>query len=188
MEDALKGIANRRHLEHVLGDELRLHPSSGQPLAVALLDVDQFRSINDRFTHQVGDRVLKTVAGIMSSQLGERDLPARWAGDEFVIEFGNATASSAAHMRKNVRIAATSFNCESIAANLRPPRRRTRSHPTRHQMLRKRPHLRRLPPLARADQMHGDLRRRPVGQQHLQVAARHLVLEQPGRREADAHA
>lgn len=119
MEDALKGTTNRRHLEHVLGDELRLHPSSGQPLAVALLDIDQFKSINDRFTHQVGDRVLKTVAGIMSSQLGERDLPARWAGDEFVIVFGNATVGSATQVCERVQFAITSFDWESIAAGLR---------------------------------------------------------------------
>ncbi|RDI17692.1 diguanylate cyclase (GGDEF)-like protein [Pseudacidovorax intermedius] len=119
LEDALTGIANRRHLEQVLDEELRLHASAGQPLAVALLDIDQFKSINDRFTHEVGDRVLKTVAGIMSSQLRKRDLPARWAGDEFVIVFANATAGSAAQVCERVRSAITSFDWESIAAGLR---------------------------------------------------------------------
>ncbi|WP_017757570.1 GGDEF domain-containing protein [Pseudacidovorax intermedius] len=65
------------------------------------------------------DRVLKTVAGIMSSQLRERDLPARWAGDEFVIVFANATAGSAAQLCERVRSAITSFDWESIAAGLR---------------------------------------------------------------------
>ncbi|WP_058641018.1 GGDEF domain-containing protein [Pseudacidovorax intermedius] len=118
LEDALTGIANRRHLEQVMGDELRLHAATGRPLAVALLDIDQFKAINDRFTHQVGDRVLKTVASIMSSQLRERDLPARWAGDEFVIVFCNATADIATPVCERVQSAIASFDWGSIAAGL----------------------------------------------------------------------
>lgn len=84
-----------------------------------MLDVDRFKSINDRFTHQVGDRVLKTVAGLMSAQLRDRDLAARWAGDEFVLLFGNATAPTAKRLCERVQSAIASFDWESIAAGLR---------------------------------------------------------------------
>ena len=119
LEDALTGIANRRHFEQSLADRLQALVSSGRPLAVALVDVDQFKSVNDRFTHQVGDRVLKTVAAILASQLRDSDLPARWAGDEFVILFDNTTPEVASQVCERVQTAISSFDWESIAAGLR---------------------------------------------------------------------
>lgn len=119
LEDALTGIANRRHFEQTLADRLRALATTGRPLAVALVDVDQFKSVNDRFTHQVGDRVLKTVAAIMSSQLRENDLPARWAGDEFVILFDNTTPDVALQVCERVKSAIAGFDWQSIAASLR---------------------------------------------------------------------
>jgi diguanylate cyclase (GGDEF)-like protein len=119
LEDALTGIANRRHFEQSLAEKLRALATTGRPLAVALVDVDQFKAVNDRFTHQVGDRVLKTVAGIMASQLRENDVPARWAGDEFVILFDNTTTEVARQVCERVQSAISSFGWESIAAGLR---------------------------------------------------------------------
>jgi len=119
LEDALTGIANRRHFEQCLAEKLHALATTGRPLAVALVDVDQFKAVNDRFTHQVGDRVLKTVAGIMASQLRENDVPARWAGDEFVILFDNTTTEVARQVCERVRSAIASFGWESIAAGLR---------------------------------------------------------------------
>ncbi len=81
LEDALTGMANRRHFEQALAERLQVCVAADRPLTVAMVDVDKFKSVNDRFTHSVGDRVLKTVAALMSSEVRENDLPARWAGD-----------------------------------------------------------------------------------------------------------
>jgi len=119
LEDALTGIANRRHFEQSLGERIAGAVERDRPCAVAMVDVDKFKSVNDRFTHSVGDRVLKTVAAIVSSEVRHNDLPARWAGDEFVILFDDATEAEAALVCARIRDAVAMFDWESIAPGLR---------------------------------------------------------------------
>ncbi|WP_187395172.1 tetratricopeptide repeat-containing diguanylate cyclase [Pigmentiphaga aceris] len=118
LEDALTGIANRRSFERALEQRLQVQTSTGRPLTVALVDVDRFKSVNDRFTHQIGDRVLKTVAALMASSVREQDLSARWAGDEFVILFDNTTTSVAIQVCEHVQLAVAGFDWEAIAPGL----------------------------------------------------------------------
>ena len=58
-----------------------------RPLTVAMIDIDDFKSVNDGHSHQVGDRVLKTIAHLLVTTVRERDIAARLAGDEFVVLF-----------------------------------------------------------------------------------------------------
>ena len=118
LEDALTGIANRRHFEQSLAERLANTVEPHRPCTVAMVDVDKFKSVNDRYTHSVGDRVLKTVAAIVSSEVRQHDLPARWAGDEFVILFDDATEGEAAQICARIRDAVTAFDWESIAPGL----------------------------------------------------------------------
>lgn len=83
LEDSLTGLPNRRQLEDELAGLLH-HPSTS-PVWVALLDVDHFKNINDMHSHVVGDGVLRGLASILRAQLRVQDLPARLAGDEFVV-------------------------------------------------------------------------------------------------------
>jgi GGDEF domain-containing protein len=76
LEDALTGIANRRHFEQELHRKLPATLGAGHSLSVAMVDVNKFKSVNDRFTHMVGDRVLKTIAAIMVSEVRGQDLTA----------------------------------------------------------------------------------------------------------------
>lgn len=64
--DPLTGLGNRRYVREALGARLGAARDNGQPLAVAMVDVDRFKSINDRFTHRVGDLVLQDLAGILA--------------------------------------------------------------------------------------------------------------------------
>jgi diguanylate cyclase (GGDEF)-like protein len=77
-EDALTGLPNRREVDRLLAQ---------QPLAVsiALIDVDHFKQVNDRFSHAVGDAVLRQLASIMRTSCRPRDLAARLGGEEFVV-------------------------------------------------------------------------------------------------------
>lgn len=118
LEDALTGIANRRHFEQVLAERLRNAAASGKPISLALIDVDQFKSVNDKFTHQVGDRVLKTVAGILSNQVREHDLAARLSGDEFVVMFARADSPDAEQVCERIRAAVSGFDWSGIAPGL----------------------------------------------------------------------
>lgn len=118
LEDALTGAPNRRRFTMDMARVLREAGERGTPTTVAMIDVDKFKAINDRFTHEVGDRVLKTLAAIMSSEIRDQDMLARWAGDEFVIRFAaDMTVATAACRRIQETVAA--FDWKSIAAGLR---------------------------------------------------------------------
>ncbi|WP_049821050.1 sensor domain-containing diguanylate cyclase [Kineococcus radiotolerans] len=87
--DGLTGVANRRTLDEVLARV------DGEALAVALLDVDHFKAVNDRFGHQTGDEVLRAVAAAAVSAVREGDLVARYGGEEFAVLMpGTGTAEA----------------------------------------------------------------------------------------------
>jgi diguanylate cyclase (GGDEF)-like protein len=119
LEDALTGLANRRHFESVLAQKLRATLGAGRPLAVAMVDVNKFKAINDRFTHLVGDRVLKTIASIMLAEVRGQDMPVRWAGDEFVLLFDGTNEAQARPVCERIQDAVAGFDWESVAPGLR---------------------------------------------------------------------
>jgi len=86
---------------------------------VAMVDLDNFKAINDTYTHQIGDRVLKTVASVLANSVRGNDLAARLAGDEFVVLFTNAVVDEAAEICERIRGAVADFDWNSIARGLR---------------------------------------------------------------------
>lgn len=97
-EDLLTGIRNRHGF---LSDIADLLPAERRG-AIALLDLNGFRRINDQFGHEVGDRVLRDFAGRLSSELRRGDLIARWDGEEFAVLFRGATEDEAAGVLSRV--------------------------------------------------------------------------------------
>ena len=83
--DALTGLPNRRGWEVALERELARTRRRGSPLCVALLDLDNFKALNDERGHLAGDRVLKTLASTWLGLLRDTDLLARYGGDEFAV-------------------------------------------------------------------------------------------------------
>jgi diguanylate cyclase (GGDEF)-like protein len=119
LEDALTGIANRRHFEKNLEKAIQAAVAPDRALSVAMVDVDKFKSVNDRFGHGVGDRVLKTIAALVSAHVRDKDLPARWAGDEFVVLFSEAPRDVAEDICARIRLAVSGFEWEAVAPGLR---------------------------------------------------------------------
>jgi diguanylate cyclase (GGDEF)-like protein len=105
LEDALTGIANRRALEIALADRLPGAVADFRPLTVAMVDIDQFKAVNDSYSHQVGDHVLKAVAALLTASVRERDLAARLAGDEFIVLFNDADETTAGEIVTRIRYA-----------------------------------------------------------------------------------
>lgn len=100
--DPLTGLLNRRCLT---GRERGLlhREGFGAASTVALLDVDHFKAINDRYGHNVGDEVLKHFAALLASSAGQDDVVARWGGEEFVMVFRHRSAAHALEVLEGIR-------------------------------------------------------------------------------------
>ena len=83
--DSLTGLANRRSFDDELALEWRRAERVGDPLALVLIDLDNFKSVNDEHGHQAGDAVLRRVAAILDSGARNADLAARYGGEEFAL-------------------------------------------------------------------------------------------------------
>jgi diguanylate cyclase (GGDEF)-like protein/PAS domain S-box-containing protein len=83
--DFLTGLLNRRHFEQELAKETDRAARYGAPGAVLLIDLDNFKDVNDTFGHRAGDDVLKGVAGLLKQRLRHTDVIARVGGDEFAV-------------------------------------------------------------------------------------------------------
>ncbi|MBH0114142.1 diguanylate cyclase [Novosphingobium sp. YJ-S2-02] len=101
--DPLTGIANRRSTLAVLDEAVKSACDNGTPLSVAILDIDHFKSINDRFGHGVGDEVIKTVARKCTAFIRTSDSAGRIGGEEFVLVLPGAGPDIAEVVGERVR-------------------------------------------------------------------------------------
>lgn len=85
MFDPLTGLYNRRFAEQRLGAEIARSERKGASITVVLLDLNDFKQINDRYGHLVGDLVLKEFAERLNKSIRGSDLAVRWGGDEFML-------------------------------------------------------------------------------------------------------
>lgn len=83
--DALTDVYNRRHLDATLKRELDRSRETGAPLAVIMFDADHFKTFNDTYGHDQGDRVLKMAGQVMKSAVRKYDVPCRYGGEEFTV-------------------------------------------------------------------------------------------------------
>lgn len=83
--DALTGVTNRGHMHTILLTEQQRYERYGEPFTIALLDLDNFKRVNDTYGHGRGDEVLRTFARCAASVLRQSDQLARWGGEEFLI-------------------------------------------------------------------------------------------------------
>ena len=101
--DDLTGLCNRRHFLALAEDERRRHERKHRPLALLILDIDVFKSINDRFGHDVGDAVICHVARICREEIRPFDILARIGGEEFVLLLPETTPEQAMMLAERVR-------------------------------------------------------------------------------------
>jgi two-component system cell cycle response regulator len=101
--DALTGAFNRRFLEHYLRHELARAMRHKTSLAVAMVDVDHFKQLNDDFGHAAGDRVLRHIAQALETSVRRTDLIARYGGEEFVVVLPESNAEQAMMRMERIR-------------------------------------------------------------------------------------
>lgn len=83
--DGLTQVYNHRYFQERLAEEFRRAQRYDDPLALILLDLDNFKQVNDRYGHQIGDEVLRGCAGVVRKSVRETDLCARYGGEEFAV-------------------------------------------------------------------------------------------------------
>jgi diguanylate cyclase (GGDEF)-like protein len=103
--DDLTGAANRRSLFEILQSEIDRAQRYKRPLAIAYLDLDNFKIMNDRFGHKIGDDILCTVVNQIEQCLRKTDSIARIGGDEFILVFPEADESALRGLVPRIQIA-----------------------------------------------------------------------------------
>lgn len=92
--DSLTGLSNRRHLDEVLHNEFALAVEHGFPLSVLFVDLDDFKKVNDRYGHGVGDELLVQSSRRISACVRDGDVVGRYGGEEFVVVLPGAGVDS----------------------------------------------------------------------------------------------
>jgi len=93
--DPLTGLRNRHHLEDTMRTQMAQAVRNDEPVSCIMIDIDHFKSINDRFGHEAGDRVIKSVASIVQRAAHDSGLAFRYGGEEFLVLLTGANEEAA---------------------------------------------------------------------------------------------
>jgi diguanylate cyclase (GGDEF)-like protein len=117
--DSLTGLPNRRHTAQLTGAALEQSTRAGEPLTIALIDIDHFKSINDRCGHAGGDDVLREFARLTRATLRATDTFGRWGGEEFLVAMPNTTLDVALAVVERVRAIALTIQVPASGEPMR---------------------------------------------------------------------
>ncbi len=105
LTDGLTGLYNRNAVTLVMEKLLEATKRSGGEVSLLMIDVDDFRNVNNSFGHQVGDEVLKEVAGIIETNIRRMDVAGRYGGDEFMALLPDTSSGEAMVIAERIRLA-----------------------------------------------------------------------------------
>ena len=126
--DALTGLFNRRKFNEICAAEIGRSIRYGTPLALTMVDIDHFKTVNDEHGHLAGDRALVDVARVLGQRMRASDSLCRWGGEEFMILAPHLDLADAVRMADKLRTAIAGFDfgpagritCSFGVATLRP--------------------------------------------------------------------
>jgi len=120
--DPLTRLYNRRHLAEALDRELRLALRSGRPVGVVMIDLDDFKQVNDRFGHDAGDAVLCCMAELLRARLRSSDIATRYGGDEMLLVLPDTGPAGARHLAEDILARLGALTLEHDGRTLPPVR------------------------------------------------------------------
>ena len=115
MTDWLTGVANRRYLDQRLEKELNRFHRHGNPLSLIMADLDNFKKINDRYGHSIGDKVITIFTQVMKKNIRNIDLISRYGGEEFIIMLPETSQDGAVELAERIRIAMEAEKIDSVS-------------------------------------------------------------------------
>lgn len=118
-EDSLTGLYNRRFMDERLSEEFRRAERFGHVVSIAMLDIDDFKRINDTFSHMLADDVLRVVARVLKSQCRGIDVISRYGGDEFLLCFPETAPGNAVKVCEKIRRAVEQFDWSAMDPELK---------------------------------------------------------------------
>ena len=119
-EDPLTGIANRRLFEEILAREVEACARHQQPLSLLVLDIDNFKDVNDNHDHLVGDAALRNLSDLLRGGVSAVETVARLGGEEFGIIMPGSDLQESAEVAERIRgiVSGSSMHCESVDLTL----------------------------------------------------------------------
>ncbi|MDQ8022402.1 MAG: GGDEF domain-containing protein [Moraxellaceae bacterium] len=118
LRDALTMLYNRRHFDEQVGALCSDRRRGDRPLSIMIGDIDHFKQINDRFSHAVGDEVLRRVGEILRKNTRSSDHVARYGGEEFVIAFADTSLEQAGLICDKLRLAIAGYDWRAVHPEL----------------------------------------------------------------------
>jgi len=116
LHDSLTGLFNR-HIDEILTKEFSRARREKKPISVAMIDIDHFKTINDKFGHQIGDLLLTSFSQYITSTIREEDFAARFGGDEIMLVFPGMEQADALKKAEEIRL---NFGNLDVMADLKP--------------------------------------------------------------------
>jgi diguanylate cyclase (GGDEF)-like protein len=113
--DGLTGVFNRRYFEMRVVQELERASRYGSRMSLMMIDLDEFKGLNDQFGHEMGDTVLQQVCGVFVQQLRKTDVICRFGGDEFAVLLPETTAENSHGKAQKLRAAIAGLQLPGLA-------------------------------------------------------------------------
>ncbi len=117
--DSLTGISNRRHTDEFISDQIEHARQTGSALSIALLDIDHFKRINDKYLHATGDKVLQHLARVLKDHCRSSDLVGRYGGEEFLVCFPLLDLEGSRLASEKLRLLVEEQHWDGIAPGLK---------------------------------------------------------------------
>ena len=115
--DFLTGVWNRKYFHYRLNKELQDKRKKQQKLCIALVDVDDFKQVNDTYGHSAGDKVIKKIANVLIKNVRKTDAVIRLGGDEFAIIFSETEIKKAKMISERIR-SSVDHQCEHVTVSV----------------------------------------------------------------------